>query len=331
MGEAILSGLGAGLRGLQQGLLLKRQMRQDDADRASQASRDAMQQREFEFRMKQLGLALEGAEFERDYRLAQGTPAEVAEREHQARLNEIAHKAQEWELDKRYKEAQIEKMQTDSDVALYNATGGGKENEIDTRFEKVAKLAEMKLKQLNEQRDQTLARGGDTSEIDAEIQRVYNTEYEPALNAQMQQYGVTPTVQEQPEPAPVPAAAPSGPQNATTALGALFGGVLQNPAVQSITSIPSQAAEITRTANINTQNPNTSMGQRMGAGIARNVIMDALLGAATNMGGGRGGMAIRTPATGPMPPQPDLIKLLFGVADQHRLNTGWGPQSGASF
>lgn len=148
MGEALFEGLGGALRGLERGLLLKRQLKEDALDRAIQAEDRAlmqqdraMQQREFELRMKQAGLALESAEFEHERALAFGTPKEQADRELSERqqriqmdLEEHAARLANIRAETAASEASAEATRA---LAAQRTSGGGRggESELSKDFE----------------------------------------------------------------------------------------------------------------------------------------------------------------------------------------------------
>ena len=214
----IFSALGLGLQGLQGGL----QQRNDNRLRNEQLAMDkdsqAMQKRQFELQMKRLGLELEQAEYDKELRIARGDPPDIVERENQQRLANLAREAETFALKKRLIQSQIEENQSQADAALYRATGGdGSSSEIDTRFEKVAKLAAQKMEQIDKAIDNAPP-GSDVSGLIAERQKIYNEEYEPAIKAQYEQYGVMPSA----EPVAEPMAPPNVPAEPANPLDRLI-------------------------------------------------------------------------------------------------------------
>ena len=120
---AIFEALGGGLRGLQEGLLLREDMKQRKFQNEGETLERQMQQREFGLRMKQLGLQLEEAEYKRDLRIATGTPQEVAQREYEQDLLKAEREHQKHEAAIKEAESRIRENEAQTE---YHRQGGAR-------------------------------------------------------------------------------------------------------------------------------------------------------------------------------------------------------------
>lgn len=161
MGE-IFSALGAGLQGLAGGLQQRRENRVQDAQLN-------MDQREFDLRMKKLGLDLESAEYERDLSIARGTPQEVAQREFQANLAKFAQDAEMFKLKKQLVESQISENESTGKAALMRASGGGKAAKepplVDPGIDRAIKEIDSRIKQVGDYLDTRQGAGAAPEEL----------------------------------------------------------------------------------------------------------------------------------------------------------------------
>lgn len=144
----IFGALGQGLQGLQQGLFAREGLKQQQFENQQtllendqRALEMRMRQREHELVLKELGLKLEQAEYDRDIRLAMGTPAEVVNRQFE-RDNQLAQQEAEDRL--------LRNQKTQSEIdenkahAKYYEQGGGragpKEEDPAKEFEELLKM-----------------------------------------------------------------------------------------------------------------------------------------------------------------------------------------------
>jgi hypothetical protein len=323
MGE-LFGALGAGLQGLAGGL----QQRKQDI---RQSKQDMMDQRQFELHMKQLGLALESAQYEHDLQIASGTPKEVAQRNLQDRLRKIQEDAQTAELHKKLIEQQIDasKAKALSDTEQSHAmaqyylgqgrqTGGGGKPQPGP-LDGALKLLSNQLERYHKQHSDAIASGDikRAKQIEAEMVPI-QSKFDTLTSAALESQGLTFTPKESATPEAAPAApAAVTPETAPTAIGSAVASVRQGiaPHLQPI-------ADWARLLNVNTKNPQTPQGDAIAAGMAQQAL----------------GKLFNPMAYGPSTPQTPApgggLGDLTGLSSLMRLfgrATAYGPENGAAF
>lgn len=161
---SIFSALGQGLQGLERGLLMKREMKEQaldrqiaEHDRALMMQDRAMQQEEFKLRMQQAGLALQMADFNYKRAIADGTPEEQAARQRALEQAEAVRVVEEHALnmekgkaDLRLTDAQIRASDA---LANYRAEGGAygmREEDPAKEYEDQIKLLDGQIRVLDD-------------------------------------------------------------------------------------------------------------------------------------------------------------------------------------
>lgn len=158
---AIFEALGGGLRGLQEGLLMRQDLKQQQFQNEGETLERQMQQREFTLRMKQLGLQLEEAEYNAALRKAQGLPEEVIKRELEREQAKAQQDFEKFQLQQQKVQSEISENEAQAD---YYRQGGarsraGAAEKKDTTYTDAIKIIDGQVKQLESVLDDATTTG----------------------------------------------------------------------------------------------------------------------------------------------------------------------------